>query len=218
MNVNHPTGRTSRALRPGVVLLLAAAVAVACESEEATTGPGTVPAPSSDVVTTEAGFGVAGARTEAEIGLTRSGAEAVQVEFEAMLEEVPELAGADVVATWEQAGGISPQPFVVSIPAGCLMSNAVGLHVEDFRTCGVTAALGEERVSLMEFDARLVADRDGTGRLELEALMGISPTPFAPQLLGTLGGGVVELAIGAESAGVPPLGIETVSGIDPQPF
>lgn len=221
MNTHDRIGRPSRALRPGLALALGALAAVACGEQDATTVTGAGPTPAFDVVTDRSAFDIARARTEAGLDLTPSGAEVVRLEFGAELDGLPTRATVDVVASWEQAGGIQSQPFVVSIPAGCFMSNRDGLHVEDFRACGVTAALGEELSSLIEFDARLVANGDGTARFELEALVVppepvFPPEPVASALLGTLGGAVVELMIGAESAGAPPLGIETVS-FNPQP-
>lgn len=162
-------------------------------------------------------FRIAEARTEAGIGVMSSGARAVELEFGAVLNEAFTRTPEDVVATWEQAGGIDPEPFMVTIPAGCWTSNQVGLHAGDARTCGARVALGEDAMSLMRFEARLVVDGEGAARFEMTALL-VPPEPALPVLLGRLGGAVVELAIGSGSAAALPLGIETVSGIDPQPF
>lgn len=169
------------------------------------------------VVYDEGAFEIAEALTDARTGVMRSGDRAVALEFRAELNEVFTREAADVVATWERAGGIQPEPFMVTIPEGCWMPGQVGFQVEDVRSCGARVTLGGDAVSVMRFEARLVADGGGAARFDLTALL-FPPEPILPVLLGTLGGAVVELAIGSGRAGALPLGVETVSGVDPQPF
>lgn len=217
MRTRERTGFPSRALRPGLALALGAAAVVACGEHDATTVTGAGPGPATDVHTNQNGFEIAEARTTAEIELTSSRTDVVKLGFEAELDELATRTAADVVATWEQAGQADPTPFVVTIPEECWVPNA-GFHVEDFRDCGVTVMLGEEVCVLMEFEARLVANSDGTARFELIALFVpeepvVPSEPIAAALLGTVGGAVVEVMIGAEMASAPPREIETVGGV-----
>jgi len=161
------------------------------------------------------GFDIPRAKTEVAVVDPSSEAPALQLDFKAELDRVPALARADVVATWEQAGGVEPTPFLVTIPAECWVPNRAGFHVEDFRACGVSVELDRRLVPLMDFEARLLTRGDGTALLDLGALFGGTPDDSAPELLGALGGAVVELAIGAESSAAPPLSVETVGSTTP---
>lgn len=213
----HPRTRFRTRARPALALLLGAVVAAGCEDDDAVTSPEAPPGPRA-VITDGSSFEITGATTEAEHGLTAAGAEAVRVELAADLDCDPGAAGQDAVTTWEQAGGVTPEPFVFAIPAECQVPNRAGFHVEDFRACGVSATYGEERLTLLEFDARFTPMTDGSARWDLEAVV-VPPGPIVPaELLGALGGAVLELSFGGASAGAPPLGAETVSGVDPSPF
>jgi len=160
-------------------------------------------------------FDVSRVKTEVEVVDPSPAAPVLRLELAAELDRLPAVARADVVATWEQAGGVEPNPLVVSIPAECLAPNRSGFHVESFRACGVSMSLGGRLVPLMDFAARLITRSDGTALFDLGALFGGTPDDSAPALLGVLGGAVVELAIGAESSSAPPLSAETVGAGTP---
>jgi len=159
--------------------------------------------------------------TEARILPPSPNTPVIQLDFRARLSrDIANPAGADVVVTWQKFGGIQPQPFIISIPVGCFVANR-GLHVEDFRTCGVrmTVDLGRGPIALLisEFDASFLRRRDGTVRFVMK--VGVQPPDdTAPAILGALGGAAVEIVIG-EGAGISlPGAIETVGGVAPQPF
>jgi len=161
------------------------------------------------------GFEISRAKTEAAIVDPAAAGPVLQMELTAELVRIPALARADVVATWEQAGGVEPTPFLVAIPAECWVPNRAGFHVEDFRACGVSVELDRRLVPLMDFEARLLTRGDGTALFDLGALFSTTPDDGAPEVLGALGGAVVELAIGAESSAAPPLSVETVGAGTP---
>ncbi|HSM05628.1 MAG TPA: hypothetical protein VK858_13520 [Longimicrobiales bacterium] len=200
------------------VWLVAVAALAACGTDDRPTGP----------ADPDAGFGLVSDRAQLALASARTDARAdvdgehgvVQMRLRAELGSVPDLAGQDVIATWEQAGGIEPQPFVVAMPAGCFARNERGYRVRDFEACGVRATLGGEAVPLLEFDAAMgIEPQPFTPVLRIRAAMGIEPQPFAAApLLGTLAGSDFELAVGASRAGLPTQGIESVSGISPNPF
>lgn len=71
-------------------------------------------------------FDISRATTETEVVDPAAEDPVLQMELEAELDRIPALARADVVATWEQAGGVSPVPFVVTTPAECFVPNRTG--------------------------------------------------------------------------------------------
>ena len=165
------------------------------------------------------GFDFVEAKTEVDVVDPSTERSPVQMECRAELRgEVPDLVHADVVATWQQAGGVSPIPFLVTIPAGCFVASEAGFHVEDFRACGVAIDFDRRLLPLVDFEARLLRRSDGTSRFDLGALFGGPPDDGTPVLLGALGGAVVELVLGTEGSRSVPLGVETVSGVEPTPF
>lgn len=144
----------------------------------------------------------------------------IQLNLQADLSDgVPDLAAVEVVASWEQVGGIQPTPFKVVIPQGCFVSNRGFFHVAQFRRCGVSMEFNRSPMSIIDFGARMVTGADGRSRLEVRALFmvagGTPPDDTAPAILSTLGGAAVAIAIGRESAHTVPLEIESLSGITP---
>ena len=211
--------RTRRTRHPHrSVWLVAVAALAACGTDDRPTGPED-PVAGSGLVSERAELALASARTDARADVDGERG-VVQMRLQAELGAVPDLAGQDVIATWEQAGGIQPQPFVVAIPAGCFARNDRGYRVRDFEACGVRATLGGEAIPLLEFDAVMgVSPQPFTPVLRIRAAMGIEPQPFAAaSLLGALAGSDFDLAVGASRAGLPTRGIESVSGISPNPF
>ena len=182
-------------------------------------------------------FEVVRAKTEARGDTSASGADTLQLTFAAELVDAGSDGPAvsdDVVVGWQEVGGVEPVPFRILIPAGCFVDRrGLGFYVDDFSTCGVqmSADSGARVLVLLEivdFQARFVRGRDGTSRLDIVTSF-IPPDPIVPPdpiippdpvraFLGVLGGAAVEVAIGSESSAVAPLRIETVAGIEPQPF
>jgi hypothetical protein len=181
------------------------------------------------------GFEIPRTKTEAVIQTSTSGDEIVQLTFVAELvnEGGPDVSD-DVVVTWQEVGGIEPTPFRILIPAGCFRDRrGRGFYVDDFRACGVelsvaSSARGLALLEIVDFQARLLHRDDGASRFDIVTSV-IPPDPVVPPdpivppspgraFLGIVGGAAVEIAIGSESSAAAPLRIETVSGVEPQPF
>lgn len=166
------------------------------------------------------GFDIHRTKTEARIVPAAATAPAIQLNFKAqLLNGFVDPAIADVAVDWHPEGGIAPCLRVV-IPAGCFVRNR-GLHVDDFSMCGVQLTFdpdgsGQIPMSISEFEARIISRRDGTARFDVETTF--MDTDQAHAILGALGGAAVEIAIGAEMGTSLPLGIESVSGVSPDPF
>ena len=179
-------------------------------------------------------FAISRARTGATVQTSASGAEMIQLTFVAELtsDSGPDVSD-DVVVTWQEVGGVEPEPFRVLIPAGCFRDlRGRGFYVDDFRSCGVqlsvaSSARGFAVLEIVDFRARLL-HLDGTSWFDIVTSV-IPPDPVVPPdpivpptaagaFLGLVGGAAVEIAIGSESSAAPPLRIVTVSGIDPTPF
>jgi hypothetical protein len=213
-----------RALRHGAALLVAAAAMAACDVEEAPTAPGPSLEPALGAVHGARARFVMRASTEAAAGVGESGAEVVRMTFRAELHGAPSPTRSDVVATWPQVGGIEPQPFIVTIPAGCFVEGRRGFSVVDMRGCGVRAELGGQALPLLELEAVMgiepVPFAPNRVVLRIRAVLGVDLTPFvtAPEILGALGGAVVELAVGSDRGAAPPLEVETLAGVSPDPF
>jgi hypothetical protein len=207
---------------PAAAIVAAGALAAAGSGPSASTATGS-------------GFQISRAKTDARIQASASGADLVQL---ALLAELVTRGGLDVtddmVVTWQEVGGVEPEPFRVLIPAGCFMNRrGHGFFVEDFRTCGVelsisSAPRGLLLLEIVDFRARLVRSDDRTWRFNIVASFVppdpvIPPDPIVPitparAFLGLVGGAALQFAIGTESAAAPPLRMETVSGVEPQPF
>ncbi len=174
------------------------------------------------LVTPAWGFDVVGSKTEARIVPPSPVAPVlIQLKLNAQLSrDIANPAGVDVVVDFQPVGGIVPC-VKVAIPVGCFVANR-GLHVDDFRACGVriTVDLGRGPVALLirEFEASFTRRRDGTIRFEM--VVGSNPpddgAPAA--ILGVLGGAALEIVIGDTMGTSLPNGIETVGGVSPQPF
>ena len=171
------------------------------------------------------GFDIRGTKTEAQILLRSSIAPVILLNFKAQLSnDIGDLTSTDVLATWQNVGGVSPVPFKVLIPAGCFVANRGfpnrGFHVGDFRSCGVQMTfdlgLGPTALSIRDFEARVIPRRDGTLRFDMETSFMDNGQEAA--VLGALGGAAVEIVIGSEMGTSLPTGIESVSGISPVPF
>ena len=167
-------------------------------------------------VTQAWGLEILATKTEAKLLVSDASPAGVHVEFESEMisDRIPEVVGTDVIVTWEIAGGVEPTPFRILIPAGCFVGDR-SFFVDDFRACGVTATLHrgfglETPLQLSEFEASLTPRRDGTHRLDVQA-GGNPPDNNAPAILGTLGGGTVEITIGHAVKTVL-LNVEAVSG------
>lgn len=175
------------------------------------------------LVTPAWGLDVRATKTEAEVLNPSDSRELViDLGFKALLMDVGDVTTVDVVATWQNAGGVDPQPFKVAIPAGCFVPVRDGIfRVAEPGRCGVeiTMALGGVIVSMsiIDFDAQVVVVAEGSGTLDLNSLFGPTPDDGMP-VLGALGGAVVEIVIGRESAISLPRSVESVSGIEPTPF
>lgn len=180
-------------------------------------------------------FEIARAKTQARVDTSASGAEIVRLTFVAELvnERSPAVPD-DVVVGWQEVGGIEPTPFRILIPAGCFMDRrGRGFYVSDFSFCGVQMSVGSSArgfalLEIVDFQARIVRDSDGTSRFDIVTRFVppdpiIPPDPIVPPdpvraFLGIVGGAAVEIAIGSESSAVAPLRTETVSGVEPEPF
>ena len=167
------------------------------------------------LVTTVWGFEVDRTRTNAEIVPPGPIEPVIQLNFRAWLFNAGFVGLDDIVITWERVGGVEPQPFQVLIPAGCFVRNR-GFHVEDFQDCGVRMTFGDGILPILEFASRLVQRTDGSARFAVRA--SFVGRDQAHAILGTLGGAVVEIDISSEARKSPPLRIETVSGVEPEPF
>ena len=166
------------------------------------------------------GFDIRGTKTEAQILLRSSIAPVILLNFKAQLSnDIGDLTSTDVLATWQNVGGISPVPFKVLIPAGCFVTRR-GFHVGDFRSCGVQMTLdlgrGPTALSIRDFEARVIPRRDGTLRFDMETSFMDNGQEAA--ILGALGGAAVEIVIGSEMGTSLPTGIKSVSGVSPTPF
>jgi hypothetical protein len=167
------------------------------------------------LTTTAWGFEVGRAKTEAEILLPNPITPAIQLNFKAELfnDGFTELPNEDVVVTWLPPSPIvPPSPIKILIPAGCFIPNGV-FHVGDFRSCGVSMTVdfgrGPTALSIMEFEASLKPHRDGSASFTVETRFADNGREAA--ILGILGGGAVEIAIGAEMATALPAAVETLS-------
>ncbi len=175
------------------------------------------------LVTQAWGLEVVRTKTEAELVFPPEPvAPAIQLDFRAELadagSEDPTMS--DVIVSWKRVGGIEPTPFNVLVPMECFVSNEV-YRVDDFRACGVELTFdpdgrGAIALSVMEFNAKLVPQRDGTARFKVETRF--TTDGHGSAILSTLGGAAVEIAIGSAAPLSLPLGIEAVSGIQPTPF
>ena len=207
-----------------MAVALAAAAAVAAPAPLAVSSTGTV-----------SGFEISRAKTGAAIQTSASGVEMIQLTFAAELlsNSGPDVSD-DVVVTWQEVGGVEPEPFRVRIPAGCFRDRrGRGFYVDDFRSCGVqlsvaSSARGFALLEIVDFRARLLHLEDGASRFDIVTSV-VPPDPIVPPdpvvpptaagaFLGLVGGAAVEIAIGSESSASPPLRIVTVSGVEPQPF
>lgn len=168
------------------------------------------------LATTVWGFEVDRTRTNAEIVPPSPIEPVIQLNFRAWLFNASFVGLDDIVITWEQAGGVTPEPFRtfrVLIPAGCFVRNR-GFHVEDFEDCGVQMTFGDGLLLIREFASRLVQRTDGSARLTVRA--SFMSRDQAHAILGALGGAVVEIDINSEPRKSPPLRIKTVTGAEPE--
>lgn len=151
-------------------------------------------------------------KTEAEVR-DPSTTPVVEVELSAELEGLPPDPIEPIRISWQERGGISPDPFLeLSIPSGCLGRDFMaGCAVGEFVIDGASTAL-----TIREFDARFLARDDRTVRFDLIA--SFLGGEQAHSMLSTLGGRAVELTLDAESATALGTGIEAVSGVEPDPF
>jgi hypothetical protein len=166
-------------------------------------------------------------RTKTEIGIVESAVGApnfLQLSFRAEIgPEIPDLRRDDVVAGWQEVGGIQPEPFRVLIPAGCFVSRRDSYFVEDFRTCGVQIVLGSAReyvtLTILDFDARVAARSDGSYRFDIMTDF-YPPDAIIPPdaIVGALGGAGVRIGMGGQSAAAKAVRAATVSGVAPEPF
>lgn len=160
-------------------------------------------------------------KTEVKLVSADERAAVISVEFRAGLTGVVGLTRENVIVTWENAGGVSPNPFKILIPAGCFVLSRDVYRIANFETCGVEISRQSSgvitRYSIADFSGRVIVDATGNGLLELNALFGTTPDDGAP-VLGATGGAVIEIAVGRESAFSLPKSVESFSGVSPQPF
>lgn len=136
------------------------------------------------------------------------------------LEREPLLSRDDVIVSWQRAGGVSPQPFRIAIPAGCFVEQGGVFRVRG-TGCGVTVTLDGSRISVADFAARVVPPEPIFPpepirlRIRLEVPLSSADTL---ELLGTLGGATVVVDVGAERGTAPPKRIDSLSGVSPTPF
>ncbi len=140
--------------------------------------------------------------------------------FDLVTEGRPTLQESDIIATWQRAGGIQPTPFRVLIPAGCFVEQRGRLRVNG-TSCGVQVSLDGRMLEADGFVARAVPPEPiNPGeplRLRIRLSVDVDEAR-AGNLLSTLGGAEVSLAVGRESGIALPKSIDAVSGIDPTPF
>ncbi len=140
--------------------------------------------------------------------------------FELVTERLPALQESDIVSTWQQAGGIQPTPFRILIPAGCFVAQRDRLRVNG-TFCGVQVSLDGEIVEVDGFFARAYPPEPVNPgdplRLGIRFSLEVDEARSS-NLLSTLGGAEVSIAIGRESALALPKSIDAVSGVQPTPF
>ncbi len=144
----------------------------------------------------------------------------VQSRFEFMTERLPSLQESDIVATWQRAGGIQPTPFRVLIPAGCFVEVRDRLRVNG-TSCGVQISLDGKLLEADGFFARAFPPEPINPGEPLRLGIRVSvefDEARANNLLSTLGGAEVSIAIGRARGVAIPKSIDAVSGIDPTPF
>jgi hypothetical protein len=171
--------------------------------------------------TSASGFDLYRAKTEAAIRTSAAGDHTILLNFAAeLINGIPDLVKQDLEVGWGEVGGIDPQPFRILIPAGCFVSGSRGYRVRDFSACDVQVlflpGVPPDSLSIIDFDARVVARDDGSYRFDMVAQF-YPPDPIYP-VLGAVGGAAVRIGIGSESSMVFPVSTETVSGISPEPF
>ena len=131
-------------------------------------------------------------------------------------------ADGDLVVTWEDAGGVEPQPFKIVIPAECFVREAGSLQVRNFRACGVEALLTSVRGDIISLPvyafSTVMTQRRDYGRLSMSAAIGVDDRTgdLTSVILAVIGGAEQEVAIGSESASLLPNDI-SVLGFNPQP-
>jgi hypothetical protein len=173
------------------------------------------------------GFEISRSRTRAEILMDASGAPVIHLAFRAeLINNPPDPCHPpdpcrDVAIGWE-VGGIEPC-IKVLIPAGCFVTRRDGFRVVDFRGCGVQMTFGSNAsdpmpLFIMDFEARFEPRAGGTAILGVETNFQPLDPVQPPTILGALGGAAVQIMIGTEMAVAPPRGVETVAGVDPEPF
>ena len=173
------------------------------------------------LVTPAWGLDVLETKTEARIHPLDPTTTVIELNFKAHLMNngFSDLPFVDVVLESQKPGGIDPQPFRILIPADCFMLNRV-FRVDDFRSCRVQMTYdlgrGPIAVSIMDFEARLTPQSDGSANFAVETRF--TDLGQEPAILGALGGAAVEIAIGVELGTALPNAVETLGGVDPIPF
>lgn len=167
-------------------------------------------------------FDIPEVRTEAAIQVGDLRSLTVALEVKADLDWVPPdpIVPADVVIGWEEVGGVSPQPFMVVLPATCWEMGRASIVAAD-PSCGAEATLldrsGDEVLLRIEaLEARISQRGEGEARAALEIVL--FADGMEQDLLSALGGGQLSIAIGREAGLAPILAIQAAMGISPQPF
>jgi hypothetical protein len=165
------------------------------------------------LTTTAWGFDIGQSKTEAGIVVYDGVTPAIHLNFKSELSNngFADLVSVDLAVTWVLPEPILPSSsFKVLIPAGCFITNGV-FHVGDFRACGVqmTADFGRGAIalSISEFETVLKLRRGGSANFTMEARF--TDLDREAAIIGILGGGSVEIAIGSESMTALPSAIET---------
>lgn len=168
------------------------------------------------------GLDILKSKTEAELSrFSDSPTPAIDLTFSGLFADVRELADADVMLTWEAAGGVEPLPFKISIPARCFVRDGDTFFMRDFRRCGVEITFdpggsgAPVELRIIDFGARALV-RGRKVFVELQSRFTDSDEVHA--VLGALGGAALKLVIGDASATSLPQRVETVSGVEPIPF
>lgn len=136
----------------------------------------------------------------------------IQAELSVELEGFPPEPVEPIVVSWQEYGGIDPEPFLeISIPGGCL-SDSARCAVE-----GIYSIDGVETpLTIQAFDARFFMPDERTTRFHMA--VSFLGGDQAHDMLSTLGGRTVELTMDGESATAPISEVEAAMGIQPQPF
>lgn len=151
------------------------------------------------------------AKTEAEVrdALTTP---VIEANLSVELEGVPPEPIEPIIVSWQEYGGIQPEPFLqISIPGGCLNHSARCAVQGIYSIDGV-----EMPLTIQAFDARFFMPDERTTRFDMT--ISFLAGDLAHDMLSTLGGRTVELVMDGESATAPISEVEAAMGIQPEPF